>query len=60
MSNVVKPNYENEDNFFMSDLIEAGLLRFSEDIVDITDSADKQLKIEHTLEEIKVFWGCWF
>jgi len=30
----------------MSDLIEAGLLKYSEDIVDITDSADKQLKIE--------------
>jgi len=40
----------------MSDLIEAGLLRFAEDIVDITDSADKQLKIEHTLSEIKTFW----
>ena len=39
-------NYENEDNFYMSDLIEAGLLKYSEDIVDITDSADKQLKIE--------------
>jgi len=25
----------------MSDLIEAGLLKFAEDIVDITDSADK-------------------
>jgi dynein heavy chain len=37
----VKLNYENEDNFFLSDLIEAGLLRFAEDIVDITDSADK-------------------
>ena len=37
----VKLNYENEDNFFLSDLIEAGLLRFTEDIVDITDSADK-------------------
>lgn len=49
-------NYENEDNFFLSDLIEANLLRFSEDIVDITDSADKQLKIEMQLEEIKTFW----
>lgn len=48
--------FENEDNFYMSDLIEAGLLRFSEDIVDITDSADKQLKIESTLDEIKTFW----
>jgi len=25
----------------MSDLIEAGLLKYAEDIVDITDSADK-------------------
>ena len=52
----VSLNYENEDNFFLSDLIEAGLLRFQEDIVDITDSADKQLKIEQCLEEIKTFW----
>ena len=49
-------NYENEENFYMSDLIEAGLLKYSEDIVDITDSADKQLKIEFILEEIKVYW----
>lgn len=42
----VQLNYENEENFFLSDLIEAELLRFQEDIVDITDSADKQLKIE--------------
>ena len=34
-------NYEKEENFYMSDLIEAGLLKYSEDIVDITDSADK-------------------
>ena len=34
-------NYENKENFYMSDLIEAGLLKYSEDIVDITDSADK-------------------
>jgi len=52
----VQLSYENEDNFFLSDLIEANLLRFSEDIVDITDSADKQLKIEMQLEEIKTFW----
>ena len=39
-------NYENPDNFQVSDIIQANLLAYLEDIVDITESADKQLKIE--------------
>jgi len=37
----VQLNYEQEDNFFLQDLIEANLLQFQEDIIDVTDSADK-------------------
>ena len=40
----------------MDDIIKAKLLNHKEDIEDIMDSADKQLKIERQLEEIKVFW----
>ena len=32
--------------FYLSDLMDAGLLDFIDDIVDICESADKQLKIE--------------
>jgi dynein heavy chain len=39
-------NHEQPDNFFISELINANLLAYLEDIVDITESADKQLKIE--------------
>ena len=49
-------NYEHEDNFFLSDLIDAGLLENQEEIIDITESAVKQLKIEQQLREIKEFW----
>lgn len=34
-------NYENPDNFFISDIINCDLLAHEDDIVDITDSADK-------------------
>lgn len=34
-------NYENPDNFFISDIINCELLAHEDDIVDITDSADK-------------------
>jgi len=34
-------NFEQEDNFFLQDLIEAKLLEYQEDIIDVTDSADK-------------------
>jgi hypothetical protein len=49
-------NYENEENFCVSDFIEAGLLKYWEDIVDGTDSADGWLKINFILKEIKVYW----
>lgn len=48
--------YLNEDNFFLSDLIDCPLLSYQEDIIDVTESADKQLKIEQALEEIRVYW----
>lgn len=48
--------YESEQ-FILSQLLAAPLLQFKEDIEDITDSADKQLKLEKQLnEEISAFW----
>lgn len=45
------------ENFLLKDLIKPFLLDVSEDIIDITDNADKQLKLEKTLrEEISQFW----
>lgn len=38
-------NYDQPENFYIEDIIAANLLEHQEDIVDITDSADKQLKI---------------
>lgn len=34
-------NYEHEDNFYLSDLLEAGLKEHLDDIIDICESADK-------------------
>ena len=48
--------YQSE-TFALSQLLKANLLSFKEDIEDITDSADKQLKLENQLkEEINKFW----
>jgi dynein heavy chain len=48
--------YESE-TFTLAQLLEAPLLQFKEDIEDITDSADKQLKLEKQLNmEISAFW----
>ena len=45
------------ETFSLSQLLKANLLSFKEDIEDITDSADKQLKLENSLkEEIAKFW----
>lgn len=45
------------ETFVLSQLLKANLLEFKEDIEDITDSADKQLKLEIQLrEEITKFW----
>jgi len=45
------------ETFTLSQLLQAPLLNFKEDIEDITDSADKQLKLEKQLnEEISAHW----
>ena len=47
----------DSEQFILSQLLAAPLLNFKEDIEDITDSADKQLKLEKQLnEEISAFW----
>lgn len=48
--------YDSEQ-FVLSQLLQAPLLQFKEDIEDITDSADKQLKLEKQLnEDIAAYW----
>jgi len=48
--------YES-DQFKLSGLLKANLLGFKEDIEDITDNADKQLKLENQLrDEITKYW----
>lgn len=48
--------YDSEQ-FVLSQLLQAPLLQFKEDIEDITDSADKQLKLEKQLnEDISAYW----
>ncbi len=47
----------SSESFSFSQLLKANLLAFKEDIEDITDSADKQLKLETQLrEDITKFW----
>jgi len=47
----------HSETFILSQLLEAPMLQFKEDIEDITDSADKQLKLETQLnKEISAFW----
>jgi len=47
----------DDEGFTLAQLLEAPLLQFKDDIEDITDSADKQLKLERTLnEEITAYW----
>jgi dynein heavy chain len=48
--------YESE-SFILQELLAAPLLKYNEDILDIADSADKQLKLEKSLnEEIGAHW----
>jgi len=48
--------YDSEE-FNLAQLLEAPLLQFKDDIEDITDSADKQAKLEKALnEEITAYW----
>jgi len=42
---------------YIDDLLTADLLTHIEDITDITDSADKQLKIENQMREIREYWS---
>mmetsp|Transcript_44439 Transcript_44439/g.32512 ORF Transcript_44439/g.32512 Transcript_44439/m.32512 type:complete len:231 (+) Transcript_44439:1613-2305(+) len=47
----------NSETFTLSQLLKAPLLKFKDDIEDITDSADKQLKLENSLrDDITRFW----
>lgn len=47
----------DSDQFKLSGLLKANLLGFKEDVEDITDNADKQLKLETQLrEEISKYW----
>jgi len=51
----VELNYTSE-MFSLNDLLNAPLLEYKDDVEDITDSADKQLKIESDLQEITELW----
>jgi len=48
---------DTEEIFYLSNLLEANLLEFRDDIEEITESADKQLKIEQNLKEITETWS---
>lgn len=49
--------YDPPEQFILSQLLEAPLLQFKEDIEDITDSADKQMKLKKQLDEdISAYW----
>lgn len=45
------------ETFTLSQLLKANILAFKEDIADITESADKQLKLENSLrEDVNKYW----
>jgi dynein heavy chain len=50
-------NFQQPENFYFRELVEANLINFLEDIEDIIDSAKKQDKIEKTKNEIKFDWN---
>lgn len=52
-----KLNYENPELFYIEEIMGAKLLDFREDVEDITESADKQLKIRTGLDEINLYWN---
>ena len=43
--------YRTPENFSLAELLKADLLKYSEDVEDIGDAADKQLKIENELHD---------
>jgi len=49
-------DYEHEDIMNFNDLLDAKLLDYSEEVIDIIDSAEKQQKIEKQLNEINDNW----
>ena len=51
-----KLNYQQPDNFYFKELIDANLMVYVDDVEDIIDSAKKQDKIEKTKNEIKFDW----
>lgn len=48
--------FNTDEVFYLSKLLELNLLRWKEDVEEIIESADKQLKIEDQLNEIKAKW----
>ena len=49
--------YLTPDIMTLQHLLQANLLQYKEEVEDIADSADKQLKLEHQLKfEIMIFW----
>lgn len=49
-------NFNNDEVFYLSRLLEINLLNWKEDVEEIIEAADKQLKIEDQLNEIKAKW----
>ena len=49
-----------EEIFYLSDLLDANLLQYKEDVEEIVEAAQKQLKIEEMLKEIKEYWDVEF
>jgi dynein heavy chain len=58
LKEVTKANFNagTDEVFYLSTLLEANLLAYKEDIEEIIESAEKQLKIEEQLNEIKIKW----
>jgi len=49
-------NYSGE-NFSLEDILSSNILKFKEDVEEITEGADKQLGIETKLNDIKEMWS---
>ena len=47
---------QEEEIFYLSNLLDANLLEYKDDIEEVTESADKQLKIEQQLKEMTEEW----
>lgn len=49
--------FDQIDSFVVEDLIKAKVLELKDEIEEITDSADKQKKIELALNDIESYWS---